>query len=103
MTHAFPTLLAFIGSPGPMEMLIIGIVAILLFGNRLPSVMRSLGRGFVEFKRGLSGIEDEIERAVHDTPSTPSTSYTPAEETTQEASAPKFEPPPEEKPEKAEA
>ena len=46
------------GSPGPMELLIIGIIILLLFGNRLPSVMRSLGRGVVEFKKGLQGIED---------------------------------------------
>lgn len=47
------------GSPGPMELLIIGIVILILFGNRLPSVMRSLGRGVVEFKKGLQGIDDE--------------------------------------------
>jgi sec-independent protein translocase protein TatA len=39
--------------------LIIGIIVILLFGNRLPSVMRSLGQGMVEFKKGFEGIEDE--------------------------------------------
>ncbi len=50
-------LLAF-WSPGPMELLIVGVVVLLLFGNRLPSVMRSLGRGVVEFKHGLSGIDD---------------------------------------------
>lgn len=47
------------GSPGPMELLIIAIVILILFGNRLPSVMRSLGRGVVEFKKGLQGIDDE--------------------------------------------
>ena len=50
-------LLAF-WSPGPMELLIVGVVVLLLFGNRLPSVMRSLGRGVVEFKHGLSGVDD---------------------------------------------
>ena len=40
-------------SPSPMELIIIGIVAILLFGRRLPEVARSLGRGLTEFKRGL--------------------------------------------------
>ncbi len=49
----------FIG--GPMDLIIIGLVVLLLFGNRLPSVMRSLGRGVVEFKKGVSGIEEEIE------------------------------------------
>ncbi|NLS96303.1 MAG: twin-arginine translocase TatA/TatE family subunit [Planctomycetaceae bacterium] len=49
--------------PGPMEMLIIGIIVLLLFGNRLPSTMRSLGRGIVEFKKGVQGIEDEVDKA----------------------------------------
>ncbi|MDZ7620573.1 MAG: twin-arginine translocase TatA/TatE family subunit [Patescibacteria group bacterium] len=56
------TLLGFF-SPGPMEMLIIAGIALLLFGNRLPSVMRSLGRGITEFKKGVQGIEDEVERS----------------------------------------
>jgi sec-independent protein translocase protein TatA len=46
--------------PGPFEITIICVVAILLFGNRLPSVMRSIGSSFVEFKKGLRGIEDEV-------------------------------------------
>ncbi len=56
-------LLAFIGMPGPMEMMIIGAIFLLLFGNRLPSVMRSLGKGIVEFKKGIKGIEDDVDSA----------------------------------------
>ena len=44
---------------GPIELLIIGVVILLLFGNRLPSVMRSLGQGMVEFKKGVQGVDDE--------------------------------------------
>ncbi len=44
---------------GPLEMLIVGLIILLLFGNRLPSVMRSLGQGMVEFKKGVQGIEEE--------------------------------------------
>jgi len=40
--------------------LIFGVVAVLLFGNRLPSVARSLGRSFVEFKKGMSELESEF-------------------------------------------
>ena len=52
-------MLAFIGMPGPMEMVIIGVIAVLLFGSRLPKVARSVGSSVIEFKRGLKGIEDE--------------------------------------------
>lgn len=41
------------GLPGPVEMLIVGAIILLLFGNRLPSAMRSLGRSVVEFKKGV--------------------------------------------------
>ena len=57
------TLFAF-GMPGPTEMLVIGVVAILIFGNRLPSVMRSLGKSVTEFKKGVAGIEEELDTAV---------------------------------------
>jgi sec-independent protein translocase protein TatA len=46
---------------GPTEILIVGAVVLLLFGNRLPSVMRSMGRSVVEFKKGVQGIEDDSE------------------------------------------
>jgi len=53
----------FTGMPGPFEMLIVAAIILLLFGNRLPSTMRSLGRGIVEFKKGVQGIEDEVDQA----------------------------------------
>jgi sec-independent protein translocase protein TatA len=53
----------FMGMPGLPEMLIVAVIVLLLFGNRLPSVMRSMGRGIVEFKKGVQGIEDEVENA----------------------------------------
>ena len=39
--------------PGGWEWIIILIVALLIFGKRLPEVMKSLGRGIVEFKKGV--------------------------------------------------
>ena len=53
----------FTGMPGPVELLIVAAIILLLFGNRVPSVMRSMGRGIVEFKKGVKGIEDEIDDA----------------------------------------
>ena len=59
----YPPLGLFTGMPGPLEMLIIAAIILLLFGNRLPSVMRSLGKGIVEFKKGVQGIEDDDDTA----------------------------------------
>lgn len=77
-------------TPGPMEMLIIGVIAVLLFGKRLPEVGRSLGKGIVEFKKGIRGIEDEFESATSTAPRTSTPSHVDEQ---QEATAPKFEPP----------
>src|SRR4051812_37042364 len=49
--------------PGFGEMLLIAGLGLLFFGKRLPEVGRSLGKGIVEFKKGLKGIEDEVEEA----------------------------------------
>jgi sec-independent protein translocase protein TatA len=50
------------GSFGVPEMLLVGFIALLLFGKRVPEVMRSLGRGISEFKKGLTSVQDEIRR-----------------------------------------
>ena len=79
---------------GPMEMVIVGIVALLLFGKRLPEVARSLGKGIVEFKKGVRGIEDEVERSTYSAPTDSSFNSRPvADEPAEEVTAPKFEPP----------
>jgi len=58
---AQPMLLAFFQNIGFPEMLIIGVFALLIFGRRLPEVGRSLGKSFVEFKKGLRDTSDEID------------------------------------------
>jgi sec-independent protein translocase protein TatA len=52
------------GAFGPFHWLILLAIVFLLFGNRLPSVMRSLGQGVVEFKKGLQGIEDDVKTSA---------------------------------------
>ncbi len=49
---------------GHTELIIVLIVIFILFGHRLPSVMRSLGRGVVEFKQGMSGVGDDEQDKV---------------------------------------
>lgn len=56
---------------GTWDLLIVAIVVLLLFGNRLPSVMRSLGRGVVEFKKGVRGIEEDIESSSNENKTKP--------------------------------
>jgi sec-independent protein translocase protein TatA len=64
--------LAFLPNFGGWEMIVLGFVCLLFFGNRLPSVMRSLGKSVTEFKKGVAGIEDDIDQAVaHDKKSAP--------------------------------
>lgn len=58
--------LAFMNLPGGSEWLIILVVALLIFGRRLPEVGRSLGKGIVEFKRGLKGVKDEFDEVDHE-------------------------------------
>ena len=47
--------------PGGAEWIVLLVLGLLIFGRRLPEVGRSLGRSIVEFKRGIKGIDDEIE------------------------------------------
>jgi sec-independent protein translocase protein TatA len=46
---------------GPLEMMMLLGIAVLLFGKRLPEVGRSLGKGIIEFKKGLSGAVDDLD------------------------------------------
>lgn len=54
------TLFAFFNL-GTTELIIIMVVGVILFGRRLPEVGRYLGKGIVEFKKGIRGIEDDID------------------------------------------
>jgi sec-independent protein translocase protein TatA len=87
--------LAFFPSLGPPEMIVVGVIAVLLFGKRLPEVGRSLGKGIVEFKKGIRGIEDEFMSSTSTSSSKPSTTRSDFEHESDlpVASIPKFEPP----------
>jgi len=47
----------------PQDIIILLVIGVLLFGRKLPEVGKYLGKGIVEFKKGLKGIEDEVDSA----------------------------------------
>lgn len=49
---------------GTPELVCIMVVALLLFGSRLPEVAKSLGRGVFEFKKGLTGMEEDVQNKI---------------------------------------
>ncbi|MGB8226116.1 MAG: twin-arginine translocase TatA/TatE family subunit [Sedimentisphaerales bacterium] len=49
------------GSVGWAELLVVLVIALLIFGKRLPDVARSLGKSLTEFKKGMHETKDEIE------------------------------------------
>jgi len=60
-------LLAF-WSPGPGEMMLLAVVALLLYGGNLPEVARSWGKTFAEFRRGLTGFQSEMNDVLYSEP-----------------------------------
>lgn len=62
------TLFAFMGL-GPMEVMVVVIIGVLLFGKKLPDMGRYLGKSITEFKKGMKGLEDEFDvGAPHSSP-----------------------------------
>jgi len=58
-----PGVLAFLAG---WELVVVLVLALLLFGTRLPKVARSMGQGLSEFKKGIKGVEDDVKNAVKD-------------------------------------
>ncbi|MCC6680982.1 MAG: twin-arginine translocase TatA/TatE family subunit [Phycisphaeraceae bacterium] len=62
--NANSAVLALFGNFGWQEIFFLAVLGVLIFGRRLPEVGRSLGKSIVEFKKGLSGIEDEVQKSI---------------------------------------
>lgn len=76
--------LAFLGLPGGAEWIIILVIALLLFGRRLPEIMRGLGGSVREFKQGL----DQGPSSTSTPPANPPSASSPEGTVSRNASAP---------------
>ena len=79
----------------PTTMLFLAVLAVLLYGERLPEVARSLGKQFIDLKKSVQGIRDQFEEVTRGITTTVESPLPKAEATAQreQATAPKFEPP----------
>ena len=62
MTNSLPLL--FLGNLGAVEITVICLIVLLLFGGKkIPELMKGIGKGVRSFKEGLNNIEKDIENA----------------------------------------
>ena len=85
---------------GPFEMVVIGVIAVVLFGGNLPEVARKLGGSYREFRRGLNEVQQQFRAAEYEAKKTFSVDNTSSSDVDDEdedessgPSAPKFTPP----------
>lgn len=90
------------------ELMLVGVIAILLFGKRLPEVAKTMGAKYRQFRQGLSEFQSQVDltdlsrptpsyRSTTSGSSAPSSSsYASSADDYDEPTAPRFEPPPSE-------
>jgi len=81
----------------PVEMLFFGIIALLLFGKKLPEMARGFGKSVSEFKRGINGITGDVNSVMNSSPSSsskqPKKRPDPVDDDEEKWTAPRFDPP----------
>jgi sec-independent protein translocase protein TatA len=64
--------LAFLEGIGAMEMVLVAVVGLLLFGGKgLPDMARTLGKVVREFKKATANVENEVRRVMNEEPEPP--------------------------------
>lgn len=83
---------------GPFEIVVIGAIAVMLYGKRLPEVGRSAGKTLGELRRQWTTLAKELDVAAHIEGRTPrpavATRYASDEADAHQVAAPRFDPPP---------
>ena len=88
---------------GMQELLVVGIVALLLFGKRLPDVAKTAGKRYAQFRKGLTDIQSQMNMSdIYSSNTSSKSSYGGTNSSSsyddyddyEEATTPKFEPPP---------
>ncbi len=51
---------------GVFELVVVGVIAILLFGSKLPEVARNFGKSYNELRRGLNDLKSNIDTEIND-------------------------------------
>src|SRR5207248_10346228 len=78
---------------GPAEIAVLGVIAVLLFGRKLPEMGKYLGKSITEFKKGMRGLEDNMDDMASGSPTMNQPAASEALRPPQRvaATAPKFE------------
>lgn len=66
MTENMQYISAWGGIPGGWEWIVILIVALLIFGKRLPEIARGLGKSLTAFKKGIHEAEETKDEIVNE-------------------------------------